>query len=475
MNDTNNGMNRRSFLNLGLLAAAGSTLSASAVRASTQTVAATPSGKTAKNIIFLVSDGMSNGTLNMADLLLQRKAGHPSRWIQLYRERKAIRAMVDTASADALVTDSAAGSSAWGGGVRVNNGSLNVTPDGAKPKPILQKFKAAGKSVGCVTTVTITHATPAGFCINVSSRGKEDDIAAAYFTQKFDVLMGGGSDFFLPGVRKDKRDLAGEFIKAGYEVVQNKASMLAAKPNKPMLGIFCKGAMPYAVDHASDRGLIDAKPTLVEMARKAIEILSANPNGFVLQIEGGKVDWGAHANDIGALVYDQIAFDEAVAEAVRFAESNGETLVIVTSDHGNSSPGLIKCKNVNACFDTLQHFKHTNEWVLQGIRPQDTPQQVIDRIKDAQGIVFKKEEAAEILKSYSSIKGEAGLYNAYKLPFKRYAELQKTYTSVGWSGMDHTGEFVELAALGPGSENIPLFIKNIDLHNIMLAAAGRLG
>lgn len=470
MKETNSGMNRRSFLNLGLLAAAGSTLAGPARARAEATPAA---GKKAKNIIFLVSDGMSHGTLNMADLLLQRKEGRPSRWVQLYRERKALRAMVDTASADSLVTDSAAGSSAWGGGVRVNNGSLNVTPDGGKPKPILQKFKAAGKAVGCVTTVTITHATPAGFCVNVNSRGKEDDIAVAYFEQKFDVLMGGGSDFFMPTVRKDKRDLFGDFLKAGYEVSHTRASMLATKPGKPLLGVFSKEALPYALDRASDRGLADSTPSLAEMMRKAIEVLGANPNGFVLQVEGGKVDWGAHANDIGALIYDQIAFDEAVGEAIRFAEGNGETLVLVTTDHGNSSPGLIKSKNVNACFDTLQHFKQTNEWVLQGIRPKDSPQQVIDRIKAAQGFVLKKEEAAEILTHYTTLKSEDGLYNSYKLPFRRYAEIQKNYTSVGWSGMDHTAEFVELAAFGPGSDSIPLFMKNTDLHNTMLAATGQ--
>src|SRR5882757_5584363 len=125
--------------------------------------------KEAKNIIFMVSDGMSTGTLNMADMLLQRKYGRQSTWMQLYSQNKVSRALMDTASANSLVTDSAAASSAWGGGVRVNNGALNVEANGTFHTPILQKFKAAGKSVGCVTTVPITHATPAGFCINNNS------------------------------------------------------------------------------------------------------------------------------------------------------------------------------------------------------------------------------------------------------------------------------------------------------------------
>src|SRR5690554_8151216 len=84
-----------------------------------------------KNIIFMVSDGMSIGTLTMADLLLQRMEGRRSTWMGLYDQGETTRALMDTASANALVTDSAAASSAWGGGKRVNNGSLNVNPDGS--------------------------------------------------------------------------------------------------------------------------------------------------------------------------------------------------------------------------------------------------------------------------------------------------------------------------------------------------------
>jgi alkaline phosphatase len=133
----------------------------------------------------MVSDGMSTGTLNMADMFLQRKEGRRSHWLKLYDEQKITRALMDTASASSMVTDSAAGSSSWGGGVRVPNGSLNVNADGSFNKPILQKFKAAGKSVGCVTTVPITHATPAGFCVNNNKRGDMDEIAEQYLSLRF--------------------------------------------------------------------------------------------------------------------------------------------------------------------------------------------------------------------------------------------------------------------------------------------------
>lgn len=467
-------MKRRDFLNIGVLATVGGAIATPSLAGQLTGNLELPAKGKAKNIIFMVSDGMSHGTINMADLLLQRKEGRSSNWIKLYREQKATRAYMDTASADSMVTDSAAGSSSWGGGVRVNNGALNVGPDGTLYKPILQKFKDGGKAVGCVTTVPITHATPAGFCVSTKSRGSQEDIATMYLDLKFDVMMGGGTEFFSAEKRKDKRDLFAEFAKSGIQVARTKSEMDNCKTGVPMLGVFHADGLPYTLDQKADSGLISSIPTLADMTRKAIAQLSKNPKGFVLQVEGGKVDWGAHANDLGALIYDQIAFDDAIAVAIEFAEKNNDTLVVITTDHGNASPALIKSLKVDEKFDKVQKLKYTNEWVLNGIRKTDTPQQVIDRMFEAQGFAITKEEATELLTHYSDLDNE-GIYNAYKLPFKRLGQIQQSYTSVGWCGMDHSSEFVELGMFGPGSEHLPPFVKNTDLHNFMLKVTGFMG
>lgn len=430
-------------------------------------------GGQAKNIIFMVSDGMSIGTLNMADMLLQRKEGKRSQWLKLYDEQKIVRALMDTASASSLVTDSAAGSSAWGGGVRVKNGSLNVGPDGEQYKPILQKFKSAGKSVGCVTTVPIAHATPAGFCVNNNKRGDMDEIALQYLPLQFDVMMGGGIDNFMATTRKDKQDVLSLYRQSGYTVVTNRNDLMRPTGfiNAPLLGAFYDGGLPYSLDMAQDRTLQESIPTLAEMTKKAIEKLSSNRKGFVLQVEAGKVDWAAHANDVGALLYDQIAFDDAIKEAIDFALTNKETLVIITTDHGNANPGLFYGDKANKNFDSIQQFKYTNDWILNGINKNFTQQQIIERVEAAQGIVLKKEDAAQLLSHYSNL-DEAGVYNARKLPFKYLAQLQTNYTSVGWGSMDHSGDYVELAMYGPGSELLKPFVKNTDLHYLMLEASG---
>jgi alkaline phosphatase len=425
-------------------------------------------GKVAKNIIFMVSDGMSTGTLNMADVLLRRKEGRRSTWLKMYEENLATRALVDTSSANAVVTDSAAGSSAWGGGVKVPNGSLNVNADGSFNKPILQKFKGAGKSVGCVTSVPITHATPAGFSVNSASRGSQDEIAKQYLEHRFDVLLGAGKEFFSSDKRKDKEDVFGAFKKAGYQVLDDRNALMSAKSSdKQLLGAFVENGLPFALDSSSDKDLRSTIPSLAEMTEAAITRLSKNPKGFALQVEGGKVDWAAHSNDVGGLLYDQIAFDEALKVALDFAMKDKNTLVIFTTDHGNANPGLFGSEKN---FDKIQTFKNTNDWILRGITHHFTPNQVIERIEAAQGYAVKKEEAELLLTFYTAPK-EEGLYNPYKLPFKQLGEIQKGYTSVGWAGTGHSADFVELGAYGPGSELIKPYIKNSDLHQIMLTAA----
>ena len=249
-------MKRRDFLNIGVLATVGGAIATPSLAGQLTGNLELPAKGKAKNIIFMVADGMSHGTLNMADLLLQRKEGRSSNWIKLYREQKATRAYMDTASADSMVTDSAAGSSSWGGGVRVKNGALNVGPDGTSYKPILQKFKDARKAVGCVTTVPITHATPAGFCVSTKSRGSQEDIATMYLDLKFDVMMGGGTEFFSAEERKDKRDLFADFAQSGIQVARTKAEMENCKLGIPMLGVFHEDGLPYTLDQKADSGLI---------------------------------------------------------------------------------------------------------------------------------------------------------------------------------------------------------------------------
>ncbi|MBK9254600.1 MAG: alkaline phosphatase [Saprospiraceae bacterium] len=426
-------------------------------------------GKKAKNIIFLVSDGMSMGTLNMADLLLQRRDGKGSNWINLYRDQRISRAIMDTASANSLVTDSAAASSSWGGGHRVPNGKLNIGANGEEYRPILQKFKQAGKKVGCVTTVPITHATPAGFCVNNKTRSAQPEIAVQYLGLKFDVMMGGGSKYFEN--RDDKRNLLNEYTQAGFTIVRNKTEMMkVADYTKPVLGLYQEDALPYELDRISDTALKTKIPTLAEMTQKAIDCMKDHPQGFVMQVEAGKVDWAAHANDATGVIFDQIAFDDAVKVAIDFAEKDKNTLVIITTDHGNANPGLYYGKDSDKNFEKLFKFTSTNDQILMNLKFTDSPKDVIEKVEKLQHFVLTTQQAEKILLAYKGL-DQSIAYDEYKLPYAEFAAIQSEHTSVSFGGTDHTADFVELAMFGPGSEMLKPFMVNTELHNFMLMAA----
>lgn len=464
-------MKRRDFLKTGSVAALGSLL-LNPFSAKANTIKEEFRGKKAKNIIFMVSDGMSTGTLVMADLYLKRKFGRSSNWMGLYQNKLSQRGVMDMASANSIVTDSSAASSSWGGGVRVNNGSLNISPDGKKNMPILQKFKKAGKKVGCITTIHVNHATPAGFSVCINKRGETDEIAEMHSELEFDVLMGGGMKNFDAERRKDKKDLYSTFLKKGYTVAKTKAEMNAAPKNKPLLGTFDVDALPYTIDQLHDSDLKEKVPTLAEMTQKAIDQMKDHPQGFVMQVEGGKVDWAAHANDVSALLYDQVAFDDAIKVAIDFAKKDGNTLVVITTDHGNSNPGIMYGEKSNENFDHLQNFKHSNDAILQSIKPTDSVAKVQSIIEEnCAGMKITDDEAKEILSYYNEAKKENGLYNYKHLPYRVLAEMQKRHTSVSWISMNHSADYVELAMFGPGSGLMTPFMINTDMHGLLLRVA----
>lgn len=423
--------------------------------------------KQAKNIIFLVSDGMSMGTLQMADTLKKQMYGKSSSWISLYEKGLAKRSLMNTSAANSLVTDSAAGGSAWGCGHKVNNNVLNVLPNGDKPTPILQKFKRLGKSVGCVTTVPITHATPASFCVNNISRHNQPEIASQYLGLRFDVMMGGGAHYFSADAQESKEDLIPKYKQAGFDVVSSTSEMKAASGSKPMLGLFSKFPMAFEIDRLNTADQTKTIPSIAEMTTKAIDILSKNKNGFALQIEGGRVDWAAHDNDGAGLLFDQMAFDDAIEVALKFAIDDKNTLVIITTDHGNANPGLVYGDNITKRFEAMQKSKHSNDWFFNQLKKNSSAAQIRSLIEVAGGYGITMEEANLLLKHY-----ENQPEDKLKPPYALMGKIQSNYTGISWLSLEHTADYVELTALGPGAENLPGFVDNTFLHNFMLESAG---
>jgi alkaline phosphatase len=278
-------------------------------------------------IILLIGDGMGVGQRTAARWHAVGQEG------QLAMDAMPVSGWSRTGSADSAITDSAAAGTALATGVKTNNRLISMDPYSNTLATILEHAQARGMAVGLVTTVQMAHATPAVFASHVPKRSMMTEIASQMMERQVDVLLGGGEDEFLPsaetgcypqaGERTDGRNLVDEAVAVGYTYVCTPTAFAAVPTTTTrLLGLFADEGMtrPFS-------------PTLAQMTQKSIDILSQDPEGFFLMVEGGQIDWACHANDAANAITDTIDFDAAVAVAQTYAATNPNALVIVTGDH----------------------------------------------------------------------------------------------------------------------------------------------
>jgi alkaline phosphatase len=323
----------------------------------------------ARNVIVFIADGSgvaSNTAIRIADGQRRGETGEEN---VLAYEAFPHLALSKTYNIDAQVPDSAGTATAILSGVKTRKGVVGVGPEAitgdcssalAHPVATLGELaEARGMATGIVTTARLTHATPAAFYAHSANRNWEDDgllppgspckdIAHQLIEFPFEVAMGGGRQHFLPsgvngiergpGLRADGRDLMAVWRAAGpgRVVVQIRRDFDRLTGNLPdrLLGLFSPSHMAFEADRRFDWG---GEPSLAEMTRTAIEILSRGPDGFVLLVEAGRIDHAFHAVDLHRAVTEGIALNEAVRVAAAMTDT-ADTLIIVTSDHTDPMP-----------------------------------------------------------------------------------------------------------------------------------------
>lgn len=416
----------------------------------------------------MVADGMSFGTLTLGELASRERRSAHSEWTKLWSRSGVRRAAMTTFSADGFVTDSAAGASAWGIGVHINNGAVNVTPEGRQLTPLFAHARQNARATGLVTTTRVTHATPAGFIANVPRRDMEDAIAEQMLERRVDVLLGGGARHFKDSMLAGAPDVS---------VVRDRDALLAQGVTPAagrLLGLFAPSHIPFALERPP------TVPRLAEMTRAALARLGAAPEGFVLQIEGGRVDHAAHSNDAAALVGEQLDFDDAIASVLAFVENRDDTLVIVTTDHGNANPGLTYYgKPGKERFAKLPRITRSFDWVdeeFARISPGKKPD--LGAISAAApaiiaGMTDLPIPGAEIEMLQRVIRGERvmPMLEANKWS-SVLGQIFAEQVGIAFTSPNHTSDMVEVTAFGPGSESLPMFVDNIDLHGLMVSALG---
>lgn len=371
----------------------------------------------AKNLILFLGDGMGVPTVTAARILKGQLAGQSGEETSLVMDTFPHLALSKTYNVDQQMPDSAGTATAYLCGVKANYGTLGVTAAtpryncsatyGNEVTSVLHRAKQAGKSVGIVTTTRVQHASPGANYAHTANRGWYDDTELsteavengcrdiAYqlvHNTEIDVILGGGRQYMFPktvkdpeyptrtGSRNDGQDLVAEWIKnkKNAKYVWNKAGFDAVDPanTDSVMGLFELKDCRYELERDPSMD-----PSLTEMTEKAIKILSKNPKGFYLFVEGGRIDHGHHAGSAKKALYEAVEFDRAIGRAAELT-SELDTLSVVTADHshvfafggysarGNSVLGVSRSvANDNKHFTTTVYGNGPGYQIVNDTRP----------------------------------------------------------------------------------------------------------
>ena len=296
-----------------------------------------PRSKRIKNIIVMIGDGMGLEQVSCGWVL---NGGH------LNLDNFQYTGLSRTYATDRLITDSCAGGSALATGVKTRYYYMGVDPEGNPVQSALRRAQEKGMKTGVAVTCRINDATPLDFVGHSLDRDDEEVNAAQYVDSNVDFLTGGGIRFWQN--RADGRDLVQEMVDKGYTFVDNREDLNKVHDGR-VLGLFA----PLEMEPALDRG-----PVLEDCAMKAIELLD-NKKGFFLMIEGSSIDDWCHRQKVGYMAEELFDFDRTIGKVLKWAEQDGQTLVIVTADHATGGltliDGSLENRTVKVHFSTKGH------------------------------------------------------------------------------------------------------------------------
>lgn len=399
-------------------------------------IVANPSEKEAKvkNIILMIPDGTSISLVSAA------------RWYNFAQDNTKVALAIDpyicglvkTYSSNSPIGDSAPTTSCYMTGVLSQTGFISTYPprsphdliplDSAKAyQPLTTVMEAASivknMKLGLVFTCEFPHATVADCIAHTTDRQDYNTISKQMLSKNTDVVFGGGVSLLSP---QEKLNME----KAGYTVLLNDYSAFQNLNSPKAWSLFGDVYIPYEIDRNTD-----SIPSLAEMTSKALQLLDQeNKNGFFLMVEGSKVDWAAHENDAKTMLLEFLAFDKAVEAALDFAKKDGNTMVIVMPDHGNSGISIGN-SNTSKGYDTTPLSELFNH---------------LDTISSS------AHERAKILN---------------KSVLELTSEINKK-GKLGFTTYGHTGEDVFLAVYSPGP-SLPRGLQtNVDMHRYMVKTLG---
>ena len=294
--------------------------------------------KKAKNVILLIGDGMG-----LAQIQAGLTANYGYSNLMTFKHLGLSR----TEAINSDFTDSAAGATAMATGEKTNNRYISVDTNGKKLPSLPEILKKQGITTGIISTGDITDATPAAFYAHQDERSLTQEIAADLVQSPVSILVGSKRKSFTAN---KNTTLMAELKAKGFQYSDNLTGFQKATSGKQLV----------LLDDSVTRRKLDGRGEMLKTSLlKSIELLSSNKAGFFIMAEGAQIDHGGHSNDLPFLITEQLDFDRVVGEALKFADKDGETLVIVTADHETGGLSLLdasaKSGMVRGNFSTDDH------------------------------------------------------------------------------------------------------------------------
>ncbi len=297
----------------------------------------------AKNVILLIGDGMG---------LTQISAGTYANSNRSNFERMPVVGIHKPYASNKLITDSAAGATAFACGQKTYNGAIAVDRDTMPIGTILEEAELRGLSSGLISTSSITHATPASFIAHNKYRKNMEEIADDFLDTEIDFFVGGGRKHF-DSRENDDRDLLAELRSKGY--------VMSSYFEEELVDMSVDSSKNFGYFTSSEEPLrqMDGRTYLPDAVDKSLNFLpNHDTGGFFLMIEGSQIDWGGHANNIDWVISEWKEFDGVIGQVLDWAEQDGETLVVITADHETGGLAIqpdSKMDSISAAFTSDYH------------------------------------------------------------------------------------------------------------------------
>ncbi|HRW16147.1 alkaline phosphatase [Amaricoccus sp.] len=452
----------------------------------------------AKNVIFFLGDGMTVAHRTAARILSKGNTEGKADG-RLAIDDLQYMAFIGTSSQDSIHNDSANTMAAYMTGHKSVVNALGVYGSRAASNfdhPKVETLgeairRATGKSIGIVTNTEVQDATPAAVVSHTRSRNDKPEITEMHFAVAPDVLMGGGSAYFLPqstpgSKRVDDKDMIAEFQGAGYTLATSATELqqaVADHTDGKILGLFNTGNLDTTLDiRQLKKGTVEQfpdQPLVADMTRAALDVLSKDPDGFFLMVEDGHTDKATHALDWERAVYDMIALDQAIAVAREFQEANPDTLIIFVGDHthGLSITGTVdddkpgdEMREKVGTYGDAGFTNYTDEDGDGYPDRMDVSKRLMMYLGNFPDHyeTFRPKLDGQFVPAVADADGNYVANEAYKdVPG---AVLRTGNIPVSMNAGTHSVDDEVLQASGPGAENFHGYMENSDVYRVIAEA-----